>query len=175
MIGPNMIQCALMMQLTNNIVAYDPYAPGVEGAVEEMYHCSFPGVNLSWTNDKAVAFKDAKYIVTSGGAPRKAGMTREDLLKGNTEIAAEFEKDIKKYCPDVEHVTIVFNPADITGLVTLVHSGIHPSKNKYAGCFRFYPITNCISTIFQYTSKRGDNTTYIWWSWWSNGRFFLNL
>ena len=108
----------------------------------------------------------AGYVVSSGGAARKAGMTREDLLKGNAEIAAGFGRDclppcttrsliasqsaagmvpsliislrdrpftdaggfgrdIKKYCPDVKHVVVVFNPADITGLITLVYSGQH--------------------------------------------------
>ncbi|WP_373816020.1 malate dehydrogenase, partial [Porphyromonas loveana] len=70
----------------------------------------------------------AKYIVSSGGAPRKDGMTREDLLKGNAEIAAQLGKDIKSYCPDCKHVTIIFNPADITGLVTLIYSGLKPSQ-----------------------------------------------
>lgn len=128
MIGSNMLQTALMMKLTPNICAYDSYAPGLEGAAEEMYHCAFPGANLTFTTDPEVAFKDAKYIVSSGGAARKAGMTREDLLKGNSEIAAGLGKDIKKYCPDVKHVTIIFNPADITGLVTLLYSGLKPSQ-----------------------------------------------
>ena len=34
----------------------------------------------------------------------------------------------RNYCPDVKHVVIVFNPADITGLVTLIHAGIEPSR-----------------------------------------------
>ena len=55
-------------------------------------------------------------------------MTREDLLKGNTEIAAQLGKDIKTYCPGVKHVVVVFNPADITGLVTLIYAGIRPSQ-----------------------------------------------
>ncbi|MBF1067700.1 MAG: malate dehydrogenase, partial [Porphyromonadaceae bacterium] len=67
-------------------------------------------------------------IVSSGGAPRKDGMTREDLLKGNAEIAAQLGKDIKTYCPNVRHVVIIFNPADITGLVTLLHSGLRPEQ-----------------------------------------------
>ena len=128
MIGSNMLQTALMMGLTPNICAYDSYAPGLEGAAEEMYHCAFPGANLTFTTDAAVAFKDAKYIISSGGAARKAGMTREDLLKGNSEIAALLGKDIKQYCPDVKHVTIIFNPADITGLVTLIYSGLKPNQ-----------------------------------------------
>ena len=55
-------------------------------------------------------------------------MTREDLLKGNAEIAAQFGKDIKAYCPDVKHVVVVSNPDDITGLVTLIYAGIRPSQ-----------------------------------------------
>ena len=128
MIGSNMAQTALMMRLTPNICLYDPYAKGLEGVAEEMLQCGFEGVNITYTDDIETAFTDAKYIVSSGGAPRKAGMTREDLLKGNTQIAKELGENIRNYCPDVKHVVIVFNPADITGLVTLIHAGIEPSR-----------------------------------------------
>jgi malate dehydrogenase len=127
-IGSNMMQAVLTMGLSPNVCGYDPYAPGVQGAAEEIYHCAFPGANLTWTSDVATALKDAKYIISSGGAPRKEGMTREDLLKGNAEIAAQLGKDIRAHCPDVKFAVIIFNPADITGLVTLVHSGLAPSK-----------------------------------------------
>ncbi len=128
MIGSNMAQTALMMRLTPNLCIYDPYGPALEGVYEELRHCAFEGVNLTYTTDVAEALRGAKYIVNSGGAARKAGMTREDLLKGNAQIAEQFGKDVKTYCPDVKHVVIVFNPADITGLVTLIHAGIEPSR-----------------------------------------------
>ena len=128
MIGSNMAQTAAMMRLTPNICLYDTYAPGLEGVAEELAHCGFKGLNLTYTTDVATAFKDAKYIVSSGGAARKAGMTREDLLRGNSEIAEQLGKDIKTYCPDVKHVVVIFNPADITGLVTLIYSGLKPSQ-----------------------------------------------
>ena len=128
MIGSNMAQTAAMMRLTPNICLYDTYAPGLEGVAEELVHCGFKGLNLTYTTDVATAFKDAKYIVSSGGAARKAGMTREDLLRGNSEIAEQLGKDIKTYCPDVKHVVVIFNPADITGLVTLIYSGLKPSQ-----------------------------------------------
>ena len=35
---------------------------------------------------------------------------------------------IRTYCPDVKHVVIIFNPADITGLITLIYSGLKPSQ-----------------------------------------------
>lgn len=128
MIGSNMAQTAIMMGLTPNICLYDPYAPALEGVAEELMHCGFEGLNLTFTSDVAVALKDAKYIVNSGGAARKAGMTREDLLKGNAAIAEEFGKNVRQYCPDVKHIVVVFNPADITGLITLLYSGVKPSR-----------------------------------------------
>lgn len=128
MIGSNMAQTAVMMGLTPNICLYDPYAPALEGVAEELFHCGFKDVNITYTSDIKEAFKDAKYIVSSGGAARKAGMTREDLLKGNAAIAEQLGKDIKAYCPDVKHVVVIFNPADITGLITLIYSGLKPSQ-----------------------------------------------
>ncbi len=43
-IGSNMMQAALTMQLTPNVCGYDPFAAGMEGAAEEIYHCAFPGL-----------------------------------------------------------------------------------------------------------------------------------
>ena len=127
-IGSNMVQTALMLGLTPNICLYDIYEPGVHGVAEEMCHCAFEGANISWTTDPELAFTGASYIISSGGAPRKDGMTREDLLKGNCKIAAEFGDFIKKYCPDVKHVVVIFNPADVTALTALIHSGLKPER-----------------------------------------------
>lgn len=126
MIGSNMVQCALMMNLTSNICLYDVFSP--EGVAEEMRQSGFCDAKITATTDVAEAFKDAKYIISSGGAPRKEGMTREDLLAGNCKIAEDLGKNIKTYCPDVKHVVIIFNPADLTGLVTLLYSGLKPGQ-----------------------------------------------
>jgi malate dehydrogenase len=126
MIGSNMSQCALMMRLSSNLCLYDIFSP--EGVAEELRHCAFPGAKVTATTNAEEAFKDAKYIISSGGAPRKEGMTREDLLAGNAGVAKELGENIKKFCPDVKHVVIIFNPADITGLVTLIYSGLKPSQ-----------------------------------------------
>jgi malate dehydrogenase len=93
-----------------------------------MQQCAFPGANITYTVDPEEAFTNAKFIISSGGAPRKEGMTREDLLKGNCKIAAEFGENIKKYCPDVNHVVVIFNPADVTALTALIHSGLKPNQ-----------------------------------------------
>lgn len=126
MIGSNMAQTAIMMHLTPNICLYDVFSP--EGVAEELRQCGFGHVNITATTDPEVAFKNAKYILSSGGAPRKEGMTREDLLAGNAGVAKELGENIRKYCPDVKHVVVIFNPADITGLVTLLYSGLKPNQ-----------------------------------------------
>lgn len=179
MIGSNMAQTAIMMKLTPNICLYDPYAPALEGVAEEMLQCGFQHMNITYTSNIKDALTDAAYVVSSGGAARKAGMTREDLLKGNAEIAEQFGRDIKTYCPNVKHVVIVFNPADITGLIALLYSGLNPSqvttlaaldstrlRNELAKYFKIQPseITGCRTygghgeqmAVFASTAKIGE-------------------
>lgn len=158
MIGSNMAQSAILMGLSSNICLYDPYAKGLEGVAEELLQCGFNGINITYTSNIEEALKGSKYIITSGGAARKEGMTREDLLKGNAEIAIQFGKNIKQYCPNVKHVVVIFNPADITGLLVLLYSGLKPSqvstlaaldstrlRNELAKHLNIHPdkVTNC--------------------------------
>lgn len=126
MIGSNMVQTALMLKLTPNICLYDVFS--AEGVAEEMRQSGFDDANIVSTTDPKEAFTGTKYIISSGGAPRKEGMTREDLLAGNSKAAQELGENIKKYCPDAKFCVVIFNPADITGLVTLVHSGLKPNQ-----------------------------------------------
>jgi len=127
-IGSIVVQTLLTTETANNILMYDPLEKPLQGTAEEIYHCAFPGANVTWTLDVAEALTDAAYIITAGGAPRREGMTREDLRRGNAEIAMQLGCDIKQYTPNCQFVIVIFNPADITGLVTLVHSGLPPSR-----------------------------------------------
>lgn len=123
-IGSNLVQDLLATGTASRIAMYDPFAAGLEGAAEEIYHCGFPGARVTYSTDAGEVLSGASFIISSGGAPRKEGMTREDLLKGNCEIARGLGQDIRRYCPAAEFVVIIFNPADITGLTTLLHSGL---------------------------------------------------
>jgi len=127
-IGSNLVQDLLSTGTACNIAMYDPLAGPLEGAAEEIYHCAYPGASVMWTTDQAEALSNASYVITSGGAPRKEGMTREDLLRGNCEIARDLGEAIRRNCPEVEFVIVIFNPADVTGLTTLVNSGLAPGK-----------------------------------------------
>lgn len=157
MIGSNMAQTAMMMKLTPNICLYDPYAPALEGVAEELRHCAFEGVDLTFTSDIREALTGASYVVSSGGAARKAGMTREDLLKGNARIAASFGDNIRRYCPEVKHVVVVFNPADITGLVTLIHSGLKPSQVTTLAALDSTRLQSELSKYFKIPASRIRN------------------
>lgn len=127
-IGSNLVQDLLSTGTACRIAMYDPLAAPLEGAAEEIYHCAYPGARVTWTTDPAEALTGASFVISSGGAPRREGMTREDLLRGNCEIARDLGRDIRRYCPDAEFVIIIFNPADITGLTVLVHSGLAPGR-----------------------------------------------
>jgi malate dehydrogenase len=155
-IGSNMAQAALTLRLTPNVCLYDPFEKGLQGAAEEIYACAFPGARVTWTTNIQQALAGAKYLVSSGGAPRKEGMTREDLLKGNCEIAAQLGKDIRAHAPDLKFAAIIFNPADITGLTVLVHSGLHPSK---VGTLAALDSTRLQSALAQHFQVPQDKVT----------------
>ena len=127
-VGSNIAQSLLATGTANRIAMYDPFAAGVEGAAAEIEHCAFPQADVTWAAEAAETLHGAMFVLSSGGAPRREGMTREDLLRGNAEIAAQLGTDIAAHAPDAQLVGVVFNPADITGLVTLVHSGLPPTR-----------------------------------------------
>jgi len=127
-IGSNLVQTILQLGITGNVVMYDPFEKGLQGAAEEIYHCAFPGARVTYTTSVEEALVNSDYLITSGGAPRREGMTREDLRRDNCLIAKELGENIKKYAPHLKFLVVIFNPADITGLTTLVYSGLHPSK-----------------------------------------------
>ncbi|HET6383908.1 MAG TPA: malate dehydrogenase, partial [Armatimonadota bacterium] len=127
-IGSNLTQDLLSSGVASRIAMYDPFAAGLEGAAEEIYHCAYPGANVTWTTDVEEALHGATYVISSGGMPRKEGMTREDLTRGNCEIARGLGQDIRRCVPEVQFVILIFNPADVTGLTALVHSGLDPRR-----------------------------------------------
>ncbi len=70
-IGSNMVQAALTMGLTPNVVMYDPFEKGNEGAAEEICHCAFPGARVTWTADVA-ARRSRRVVPRSRPAARRA-------------------------------------------------------------------------------------------------------
>jgi malate dehydrogenase len=75
---------------------------------------SFGGFETKITaTDDWDATADSDVVVITSGAPRKPGMTREDLLKTNAEVVGDYAaKNAVQYSPDA--IVIVFaNPMDV--------------------------------------------------------------
>jgi malate dehydrogenase len=57
------------------------------------------------------AIRDCNVVVIAAGAPRKPGMSREDLLQVNLQVIKEISRECAKYAPEAIWV-IVTNPLD---------------------------------------------------------------
>lgn len=90
---------------------------------------SFGGFETRLTaTDDWDATQDSDVIIITSGAPRKPGMTREDLLRGNAEVVGEYAaKNAAKLSPDA--IIIVFaNPMDVMCHAALRSSGLAPEQ-----------------------------------------------
>ncbi len=72
-----------------------------------------------WDSDSKVTgtntvedMKDADVVVVTAGAPRREGMSREDLLNSNLTVIHEIGEAVAKYCPKA-FVLVVSNPVDV--------------------------------------------------------------
>jgi malate dehydrogenase len=82
---------------------------------------SFAGFETTLTAaDEWEATAGSDVVVITSGAPRKPGMTREDLLRGNADVVGEYAaKNAVQHSPDA--VIIVFaNPMDV-----MCHAALH--------------------------------------------------
>lgn len=74
--------------------------------------------------------KEAAIIVITAGLARKPGMTRDDLLKKNSEIIRDISLQIKKYAEN-PIVIVITNPVDLMTYVVAESTGF--SKNRVFG------------------------------------------
>ena len=76
-----------------------------ESAPIEGFDASYVG-----SNDYA-AIAGADVVIVTAGFPRKAGMSRDDLLIANYKVVATVGEAVKKYCPGA-FVIVITNPLD---------------------------------------------------------------
>ncbi|MCX5687383.1 MAG: malate dehydrogenase [Candidatus Omnitrophica bacterium] len=82
--------------------------------------------NITGTENFA-DIQDSDIIVITAGLARKPGMSREDLIKKNTDIIKEVAMQIKKYCPS-PIVIVVTNPLDEMSYLVMKTTGFSPRK-----------------------------------------------
>jgi len=83
-------------------------------------------VSVVGTNDYK-DMRDSDVVVITAGIARKPGMSRDDLIKTNSNIVGEVSENIKEYAPD-SIVIVVTNPLDIMTYVALKKTGFHPGR-----------------------------------------------
>ena len=86
-------------------------------------------INITGTNSYAETANSDVVILTSG-APRKPGMSREDLLKINADITSSNIKQVAETSPDA-HIIIVNNPMDTMAYLAFKVAGF--PKNRVMG------------------------------------------
>lgn len=74
--------------------------------------------------------KEAGIVVVTAGLARRPGMTRDDLLKKNSEIIKDISLQIKKYAEN-PIVIVITNPVDLMTYVVAESTGF--SKNRVFG------------------------------------------
>lgn len=72
--------------------------------------------------EEAEDIKDSDIIVLTAGSPRTPGMSRDDLLLNNANIAREVSKEIKEQAPNSIVITVA-NPLDVMTHVVLKETG----------------------------------------------------
>lgn len=69
-------------------------------------------------------------VIITAGLPRKPGMSRDDLLKTNSEIVSQVTDQVVRYSPEC-FIIVVSNPLDAMAQVTFRRSGF--PKNRVIG------------------------------------------
>ncbi len=71
--------------------------------------------------------EDSEIVVVTAGLARKPGMSRDDLLKKNTEITKSVVENVKNYAPD-SIILMVTNPLDTMTYVAWKTSGFDSKR-----------------------------------------------
>ena len=76
------------------------------------------------------ATADSDVVIITAGLPRKPGMSRDDLLKTNSDIVGQVTDQVAKYSPN-SIIIVVSNPLDAMTQVAFRRSGF--GKNRVMG------------------------------------------
>lgn len=107
---------ALLAGLRNlgDVVLYDIVPDMPQGKALDLAHLSpVFGCDFKITGTNNIAdIKDADVCIITSGVPRKPGMSRDDLLKTNSEVIKSIGQSIKNYAPGA-FVIVITNPLDV--------------------------------------------------------------
>ncbi|MBI5837266.1 MAG: malate dehydrogenase [Candidatus Eisenbacteria bacterium] len=100
-------------------------------ALDLLQSAPVQGFNALLTGShEMAAIEGSDVVVVTAGVARKPGMSREDLLKVNADIARSAAEAIRKHAPNA-HVILVTNPLDVMAYLTWKVTGF--PKNRVTG------------------------------------------
>ncbi len=107
-----------------------PVIGKAKGVVMELQDCAYPLLQkLAATDDRAVAFGDADWVLLVGSKPRGPGMERKDLIRDNGPIFVGDGKAIAANASKDVRVVVVGNPCNTNCLIAMTNAqGVPPGR-----------------------------------------------
>lgn len=128
-VGATTAQRLAEIGIANEIVLLDIVEGMPKGKALDLWEAA-PVVGydtrLDGGTDYALA-EGSDLVVVTAGLPRKPGMSRDDLLRKNTDIVSGVAEEIRDRCPDAI-VIVVSNPLDVMSYVTLKTTGFDRTR-----------------------------------------------
>jgi len=116
-----------------HLIEVEPALPALSGVVMELEDCAFPLVtSIVATANLEEGFRGVNWALLLGGAPRKPGMERKDLLGFNGRIFVAQGRAIQRNAaPDVR-VLVVANPCNTNALICMRNAPDVPRDRFFA-------------------------------------------
>lgn len=105
------------------LIELEPALPFLKGIVMELKDGAFPLLkNITITSNLIQGFSGVNWALLIGALPRKPGMERIDLLKGNGAIFKAQGEALNQAAADNVQIFVVGNPCNTNCLITLHHA-----------------------------------------------------
>jgi len=127
-VGATVAECVARMDIVQNIALIDINEGVAKGkALDLMESAPIHGFDtvIEGGDDYSIT-SDSDVTVITAGLPRKPGMSRDDLLKVNSDIVNSVTEQVAKHSPNTI-IIVVSNPLDVMTYVAYMTSGF-PSE-----------------------------------------------
>jgi len=128
-IGGTLAHLIALKELANEVVLFDVASGIAKGkALDIAQSSSVDGFDVRFSGtDNYEDIKDSDVIIITAGVPRKAGMSRDDLLGINLKIIKQVAEGVKQNSPNA-FVICITNPLDVMVMAFQKYSGLPVNK-----------------------------------------------
>jgi malate dehydrogenase len=132
LVGATTAYSLAMLEICTEIVLYDIVTDVAIGKAIDIEQSTCFSSKATIINHALIPadMKDCDIIIVTAGVPRKADMTRNDLLDINAKIIRDVTKDIINYSPEAI-IICVSNPLDVMTYLMYKESGF--KRNRVIG------------------------------------------